>query len=774
MKVSVSAPSDAAVAGPRTTALPWPVLVIAALYLAAHLPSLAPSLEDIDSINFALGLRDFDPGQHQPHPPGYPVYIALGRASLAIVTTFFPSMPAARAEALALSIWSALGGAVALVAAWFLFTALDRFRPNTQTAPRAGPSSLIAVLLLAVAPLFWITGLRPMSDMPGLAAILAAQAFLLYAIQGRVSLVPGALMVALAAGIRTQSLVLTLPLLMWGLAIDWREGWRVLIKPAIAFVLGILAWAVPLMAASGGIDGYLRALGSQAGEDFAWVNMLWSNPTPRRLAFALYETVVLPWAAIPLAAIVLVTALAGKLVAFVRSWRALAVVCIAFGPYALFHLLFQETPFVRYALPLIPPVVWLAARAIAASGRAALPAAIGVAVYAAILSIPAGISYGRELHPAFLAIDEMAARSKEAAPAAVISHYSLFRSLEAAAPLEWKTVRPVRNYEWLTLVDYWRAGETAPIWFLADPRRTDLALIDPQSRRDRTEYRWGVAGQPELQGARPIAADWYRLLPPGWFLGEGWSLTPPLGGLVRTSQKGIDHRPLEAYVRRRSEPVTVMVGAHLLSPPSEPPIELDLSLEGSVVDSWTFDPRAAGRNFLRFIRLPAGIPPGAGEYAQMTLTARSTASRPTPDLSIRQFDVQPAAVPILGYAEGWHEDEFDEVTGRQWKWTSNRSVIRVVYERAVELIVRGESPLRYFDAPPTVRIKAGDRVISERHPDADFEWRITIPSDALEASGGNVAIEIDRVYVPSEVEGSLDQRPLGLRVFECRVVPASD
>jgi hypothetical protein len=57
-------------------------LALAAAYLAVHLPSLAPSLEDIDSINFALGLRDFDPARHQPHPPGSPVYIALGRLLL--------------------------------------------------------------------------------------------------------------------------------------------------------------------------------------------------------------------------------------------------------------------------------------------------------------------------------------------------------------------------------------------------------------------------------------------------------------------------------------------------------------------------------------------------------------------------------------------------------------------------------------------------------------------------------------------------------------------
>src|SRR5919106_4549273 len=96
-------------------------LLIAVAYLAAHLPSLAPSLEDIDSINFALGLCDFDPARHQPHPPGSPVYIAMGRALLAIVTNVGSTLSQTAAEALTLSLWSAFAGAVALAAAARVF-----------------------------------------------------------------------------------------------------------------------------------------------------------------------------------------------------------------------------------------------------------------------------------------------------------------------------------------------------------------------------------------------------------------------------------------------------------------------------------------------------------------------------------------------------------------------------------------------------------------------------------------------------------------------------
>src|SRR5436309_14672393 len=55
------------------------VLVLAAVFLAAHLPFLPASLEDLDSINFAMGVRDFDVAHHQPHPPGYPVFIEAAK-----------------------------------------------------------------------------------------------------------------------------------------------------------------------------------------------------------------------------------------------------------------------------------------------------------------------------------------------------------------------------------------------------------------------------------------------------------------------------------------------------------------------------------------------------------------------------------------------------------------------------------------------------------------------------------------------------------------------
>ena len=145
-----------------------PILVIAAIYLAAHLAFLAPSLEDIDSINFALGLRHFDVAEHQPHPPGYPVYVAFGKMADAILQRVAPSAGFMRQESLALAIWSPIAGAVALIAAFWILRHLS-------TAFVA----LWAAGLMAANPLFWVAGSRPMSDMPGLALALVAQALCL-------------------------------------------------------------------------------------------------------------------------------------------------------------------------------------------------------------------------------------------------------------------------------------------------------------------------------------------------------------------------------------------------------------------------------------------------------------------------------------------------------------------------------------------------------------------------------------------------------------------
>jgi hypothetical protein len=746
------------------TAVPRSVLAIAGLYLAFHLAFLAPSLEDIDSINFALGLRHFDVASHQPHPPGYPVYIALGRTTQAILRVVVPAMDQVQLESLALAIWSALGGAIALIAIYSIFSSLA-----------SATQAVWATALLAASPLFWITGSRPMSDMTGLAAALVAQALLLNGRTDTRGLVIGALVAGLAAGIRVQTACLTLPVFAWALVQQRRRGlsW-IASRPLPALVIGALLWIVPLIVLSGGVSPYLRALGTQADEDFAWTGMLWTTPTPRRLLFALWETFVLPWDSIPLGIVIGVLAIAGALIGIVRRRDAVLGIALAFGPYAVFHLLFQETIHVRYAMPTLPAMVWLVVSATSAA-RAAAPALSAIVVAASLwFAVPVSVAYAGEGHPAFRAIDAMKAAAGNTSRAIVHAHFSLRRPLQAAGGTTISIVEPRRSVEWLGLVDYWRGGGREPIWFLADPRRTDLALVDPQSRRDVTRFTWAVAGRPELSGTRPIAADWYRFNPPGWFAGEGWALTPETGGIAQAGKTGVDRRPIEAFVRRRSGPVHLLIGGRHLSAAGDPPVVFTASIDGMPIETWTVDPGPGGASFLRFLDLAGGVPPGESDYAILTIAARAEpASRPTPQVAIRQFDIQSSGTLIYGFGEGWHEAEYDNGTGVFWRWTSGRSVLRVSPARAVVVRLRGESPLKYFNDVPTVRIRAGDRIVGEFRPDADFDWSVTVPDEAVRSAGGAIAIETDRIYRPADVEGTSDSRQLGLRLFEIEVNPVT-
>jgi hypothetical protein len=61
--------------------------IVAIVCAATRLLAMAKSLWDWDEALFCLGMRSYDVTAHHPHPPGFPVYIALGR----IVRTVIPS-----------------------------------------------------------------------------------------------------------------------------------------------------------------------------------------------------------------------------------------------------------------------------------------------------------------------------------------------------------------------------------------------------------------------------------------------------------------------------------------------------------------------------------------------------------------------------------------------------------------------------------------------------------------------------------------------------------
>ena len=332
------------------------VWALAIFFLATHLPFITPGPGSVDATNFALGVRDFDPSAHRPHPPGYPAFIALGKLTRPLVASGPTDHESVKTEARALAVWGVLFGAFAVFPLFVIFRFLE------LDVPRA----LGATALTVLCPLFSFTAVRSLSDIPGLSAACIVQAMLFTAWRRPRSESPSAWRLLLFAamlsgfviGVRSQTAWITMPVLI---AVAWMYTTRVperraqsLAMVTLAFTVGVALWAVPLLIASGGLNSYSRRCPVQASLDFSDGDMLVLKPSLGRLAIGVVNTFGYPWANKYLAGAVLLPALIGLVVTVRHSLPVLGWLAVATGPYLVFHLLFQDPAFPRYALPSVP------------------------------------------------------------------------------------------------------------------------------------------------------------------------------------------------------------------------------------------------------------------------------------------------------------------------------------------------------------------------------------------------------------------------------------
>lgn len=786
--------------------------VALAAALASLLPHLAAGpghLDDVDAINFTLGVRDFDVARHQPHPPGYPVLVAAAKVAAMPLRAIVPALPASWAavpvEAAALSLLAMIAGAAMALA----------LLPFARAVCGGDDEAAIGAVLIALAcPLAFVTASRPLSDAPGLAAALAVQALLATAFvrqrgwrarevppaelaaTGRL-VVLAAFAAGLAVGLRTQTAWLTLPLLVLVIADRaGRAAAAAIVGSSVMFVLGTLVWAIPLVIASGGPGAYWQAISSQAGEDYEGVDMLFTSPRPLwRLAMNLLQTFVLPWGPLPLAIAVLSLAAIGAIVLLRRDRRGFILLAGAVGPYLAFHLVWQENVTTRYALPLVPAVAILAAtalralaRAVPASGaRGAWASRAAAAALVAVLlgvSLPALQAYTAEPAPVFRLFADMRAGAGAGSGIVVAAHRRAYmdtaraRAWAGPSGFPWRVLPAPSGHEWLEMVRYWREGGTGRLWLLADRRRTDLALIDPASLHPNGHYDWstpfagGVVG-----GTRPGALDWVVVAsPPGWFLGEGWALSPEIAGIAEADQKGPARGGATGWIRRSSVPQRLIIGGRNLGGPDAPAARFTLTIGGRVADTWDVAPNPGF--FVRSLELPVserGPGPGGLDEIVITSVAADGSTRAVPT-AIEQFGLQPRDRVQFAFAEGWHEDEYQPRTGLRWRWSSGQAALQVwPADRDVRVRLAFESPLKTFDDAPIVSMTAGVRELARLTPRDAFTIDVVVPAADLAAAGGRLVIATSRTFVPAEHVGAGDprhgdRRALGLRLFEASIV----
>ncbi len=362
----------------------WPaVLLLLAVVLPLYLAFRSISLDDFDAYSFALALRHFSLDLQQPQPPGFPVYVFLGR--LAALGTDATG---------ALTLLSALSGAVVVLCLYGLGQADSARQPLTGVG---------AALLVGLTPMGWLTAEKALSDAPGLALTLLSLWTLWRGRDDRRWFGLGCFVTGLGLGLRPQN-GLPVLLLLAGLLIHHlrvHRSFRPLAWAITAFVIGILLWLLPTLRAVGGLSAYLAHLSAhsahvrQADSLLAGGLPTWLALRGRVIAFAdtlLLHTVGLslydPWRwpqavrALAMTAILL-PGLARADWRKREPWLLAAWAALVGGQIFLFEAL--DRP--RLMLPLLPPLALLTVRGWARLGRPRLlpPIALTAAAFGLLL-----------------------------------------------------------------------------------------------------------------------------------------------------------------------------------------------------------------------------------------------------------------------------------------------------------------------------------------------------------------------------------------------------
>ncbi len=194
-------------------------------------------LYDIDSVNFALALGRFDPSVHQPHPPGYYLYILLGRLLNFIVH-----------DANLAFVLLSIGASIGLVVMVYKL-ALDWFGPL---------EARFSGLIFLFSPLAWFHGIVALTYSVE-AFFSALLGYLCWRVECGVlaMIVPTGIILGVSAGVRPSTLLFLGPLFVFSMR---RAPRKRKLAGVAAVVLTLPFWFFPMVRASGGLGVYFGAL----------------------------------------------------------------------------------------------------------------------------------------------------------------------------------------------------------------------------------------------------------------------------------------------------------------------------------------------------------------------------------------------------------------------------------------------------------------------------------------------------------------------------------
>jgi hypothetical protein len=475
------------------------VLILALACALSRFLAMAKTMWDSDEVLFVHAMRDYDVTAHHPHPPGFPMLIALAKIARIVVGDDFRALQS-----------------ISLIAGMLAFPAVFLF---ARAIGLRFEVSAIAATLFAFFPNVWFFSGSAHSDVPSIVlATFAAALFL----RGHYLLATALL--AIAIGIRPQNLLI-------GLAPGLIASRHRSVKQiATALILGLAIVAITFgfaIQATGTPDDYLRAL----REHSDYVSRVDSFRNPDRPPlWRIADRFFVKQYQAPALSIVVTLFVIFSIVQSIRERsRPMLLNALTFAPFALFAwLMLQRFDVQRLAIGYAPMFALFAADGIA---RTKWPRVIGGIVIAAFIiwTIPALNAVRTTVSPPVAAVN--AAKNK---PGQLFVGITMTTFVDLLAP-ERNYIR-VMDDRALPLSDATNA------WLLAELTRTEPAgevfkrerarlwnivrhqffevKLEPITRKAQFIEGWEP---PEIDGTE----EWR------WMSGRSVTILPPREGLLR-------------------------------------------------------------------------------------------------------------------------------------------------------------------------------------------------------------------------------------------------
>ena len=214
-------------------------LVLSLLVVISRIPFTSKFLYEWDSVNYALAFENYNIQQQQPHPPGYLLYVALGKAVNYIFNDPNTSM----------IFLSVVFSVLSVVLVYFM--AKEIF------SRKAG---IISGLLLVFNPFIWFYGeIASIYIFEAFFSILIAYSSYKLFKGNEKFIYISAFVLGLSGGFRTDILEFMLPLwifCIWNAKVSYTK----IAKGLLTFIISMLLWFLPAIILTGGFEKYIHVL----------------------------------------------------------------------------------------------------------------------------------------------------------------------------------------------------------------------------------------------------------------------------------------------------------------------------------------------------------------------------------------------------------------------------------------------------------------------------------------------------------------------------------